>query len=147
MAIGRILFAAHDGDAIQLTILFEAGDALAKESCLSDAAVEDVPIGVVKRPPLRPPAQFLTHVAVLNPPALNGILNLRVVEVRHIPRKGLGPNIYEHLYGVPLQEAQKGIEGMVRVADGVDTGRVRGAIGAIMDRVLAHAALLANHNR
>ena len=125
VAIGRILFAAHDGNAIHCAILFESSNALAKESRLGDTVVENIPIRVVERISLRAAAQFLAHVAVLDAPALNRALDLRVVEVRHISRKRLGADIHEHLYGMPLQQAEEDVEGMIRVADGVDAGRVR----------------------
>ena len=100
VAIGWVFFAAHDGNAIYLAILFEAGDSLAKERCLGDAVVEDVSIRVVERISLGAATQFLTHVAVLNASPLNRVFHLWVVEVGDVARERMGSNIYEDLYSV-----------------------------------------------
>jgi len=84
VAIGRVLFAAHDGNPVHVGVFLQTSDSLAEKGCLGDAAVEDISIGVIERIALGAATQFLAHVAVLNPSALNRVFHLRVVKVRDV---------------------------------------------------------------
>ena len=73
VAAGRVLLAAHHGDAAARTAVDQAFDPLQEVGALGDAPVKDVAVGVVERRFARPSAELVAQVDVLYCRCFEGI--------------------------------------------------------------------------
>lgn len=118
MADGRVLLAAHDGDAKSADAGFEALDAGQERGRFREAPIEDVAVRVVKVAAFGPAAEFFAQKQILDAGLLEGLLQLFAREVGDIGGIGRGAHIRDDLNVMLLQEGEKPVQRVIRVADG-----------------------------
>lgn len=132
VAIERILFAAHYRCAILSRFVGQLLNALEEEGRPRHLRVEDVALRIIEVVADWAAAQLVAHIDVADFATLDGHLQLRAVELRHIPRVGLRAYIYERLDVVIFQERKKCVESVVGMTDGEDNERLVVTAGGLL---------------
>lgn len=93
VAVGRILFAAHQRHPIRLDAAEQSVDPLAKSDRLGHLAVEDVPLLVVELLAIGPAADQIAEKQILQVGSLQRGRNDLFVEVRGVAAVGTAANV------------------------------------------------------
>lgn len=132
MALGRVLFAAKDGDAAPPGHADQPVDPLAERGRRRNPVVKHSPPVVVKIVSRRLAPQGVAQKTMLDPLLLQVGTQTVPVEVRAVLRIGARADVDDGLDRVPQEQVAERFEGMIGMADGEDLHAVgrRGATGA-----------------
>jgi len=108
MPAGRqVLLAAQKRDPVLANAVLQALDPRQKARRFGHAVIEDVAFLVIELVPLGPTAHLATHEQVLDPRPADRLLQLFLVEMRHVPGIGGRTRIDDDLDVVPLQQVEQ----------------------------------------
>jgi hypothetical protein len=113
MANGRVLFAAHEGDAVLGHAALEPLDASQKRRRLGHSVIQCVARFVQKSLPIGPAAKLLTHEQVANPSRFHAPLQVAFVELRVVTRERLRPHVDQYLDPMLVEQLQQLLFAMI----------------------------------
>jgi hypothetical protein len=117
MAMGRVLFAAKQGDAIALDAGLKAGERFLEARFLAEMAIENVTSGVVALRVCRSAAEFRTQVEITEARLFQRALKMFPVILRRKFRIGRGAKIDHDLNLMLAQKVKPDIKVMLGVAE------------------------------